>query len=61
MEASVISTPLHEISNILELFLGEGTYLELEIVHKSEKCSLKDSSHMQNIEIAGYSQLNHNL
>ena len=51
MEASIIYTPLYDIKFILKPFFGGGgTNLKLEIVHKGEMCSLRNTSRMQNID-----------
>ena len=52
MEASVIDTPINDNNFLLKLF-WEGMYLKFEIVHKSEKYSLRNTSRKQNIEFVG--------
>ena len=50
MDASVIYTSLYDKKHLLKLFLWEGTYLKLEIVHNGETFSLRNTSRMQNVE-----------
>ena len=53
VKASGIETSVQDNKFLLTLFLWEKTYLKLEIVHKGEKCSFRNTSQMQKIEFVG--------